>query len=77
MLMGVERLESITRKMLAHGMRADFARSGVIRGATTGQQQNTCRTLQEIAQQATRKNLARRPLQFSVMLFRCAKSGLV
>jgi uroporphyrinogen III methyltransferase / synthase len=51
MLMGMERLETITREMLEHGMRAELP-VALIRWATTGQQQTLVGTLQNIAEQA-------------------------
>jgi uroporphyrinogen III methyltransferase/synthase len=51
MLMGVERLESITREMLGHGVRADLP-VALIRWATTGRQQTIVGTLENIAQRA-------------------------
>jgi uroporphyrinogen III methyltransferase/synthase len=51
MLMGVERLESITREMLAHGARPDLP-VALVRWATTGRQQTLVGTLENIAQRA-------------------------
>jgi uroporphyrinogen III methyltransferase/synthase len=51
MLMGVERLESITREMLAHGVRADLP-VALVRWATTGRQKTLVGTLENIAQRA-------------------------
>jgi uroporphyrinogen III methyltransferase/synthase len=52
MLMGVERLESITREMLDHGVRSDLP-VALIRWATTGRQQTLVGTVGNIAQRAT------------------------
>jgi len=49
MLMGVERIESVAREMLASGMQADLA-VALIRWATTGRQETLVGTLQDIAQ---------------------------
>jgi uroporphyrinogen III methyltransferase/synthase len=57
MFMGMQRLESITREMLAHGMRADLP-VALIRWATTGQQQTLVGTLQDIAQQAHKEKFS-------------------
>jgi uroporphyrinogen III methyltransferase / synthase len=57
MLMGMERLETITREMLGHGLRPDLP-VALIRWATTGQQQTLTGTLQNIAEQARVKNFA-------------------
>jgi uroporphyrinogen III methyltransferase/synthase len=51
MLMGVERLEAITREMLKHGVREDLP-VALIRWATTGRQETLTGTLQDIAQRA-------------------------
>ena len=51
MLMGVERLESITREMLANGVRADLP-VALVRWATTGRQETLIGTLENIAQRA-------------------------
>jgi uroporphyrinogen III methyltransferase/synthase len=51
MLMGVERLEAITREMLAHGARADLP-VALVRWATTGRQKTLVGTLENIAQRA-------------------------
>src|SRR5436190_20965621 len=51
MLMGVERLGSITREMLKQGVRADLPVS-LVRSATTGKQETLTGTLQDIAQRA-------------------------
>src|ERR671934_1025136 len=51
MLMGVERLGSITSEMLKHGMRGDLP-VALVRWATTGQQETLTGTLQDIAQKA-------------------------
>jgi uroporphyrinogen III methyltransferase/synthase len=57
MLMGIERLEAITREMIAHGTRGDLP-VALIRWATTGRQQTLVGTLQNIAKQAREKNFA-------------------
>src|SRR2546422_7227 len=57
MLMGVDRIESITREMRAHGMRSDLP-VALIRWATTGQQETLIGTLKDIARQAAEKNFA-------------------
>jgi uroporphyrinogen III methyltransferase / synthase len=51
MLMGVERLGSITSEMLKHGMRSDLP-VALVRSATTGQQETLTGTLSDIAQKA-------------------------
>jgi uroporphyrinogen III methyltransferase/synthase len=51
MLMGVERLEAITREMLKQGVRADLP-VALVRWATTGRQETLTGTLQDIAQRA-------------------------
>ncbi|HST29726.1 MAG TPA: uroporphyrinogen-III C-methyltransferase [Chthoniobacterales bacterium] len=51
MLMGVERIESITREMLANGVRSDLP-VALVRWATTGRQQTLTGTLANIAQRA-------------------------
>src|SRR5437870_6008342 len=52
MLMGVERLGSITREMLRQGVRNDLP-VALIRWATTGRQETLTGTIQDIAQRAT------------------------
>ena len=49
MLMGVERLEAITREMLKQGVRADLP-VALVRWATTGRQETLTGTLEDIAQ---------------------------
>jgi uroporphyrinogen III methyltransferase/synthase len=49
MLMGVGRIESITREMLANGMRPDLP-VALVRWATTGRQETLIGTLQDIGQ---------------------------
>jgi uroporphyrinogen III methyltransferase/synthase len=49
MLMGVERIESITREMMGHGVRSDLP-VALIRWATTGRQETLTGTLGNIAQ---------------------------
>jgi uroporphyrinogen III methyltransferase/synthase len=51
MLMGVERLESITAEMMKHGMRKDLP-VALVRWATTGQQETLTGTVADIAQRA-------------------------
>ena len=51
MLMGVERLGSITREMLEQGVREDLP-VALVRWATTGRQETLTGTLQDIAQRA-------------------------
>ncbi len=51
MLMGVERLEAITREMLKQGVRADLP-VALVRWATTGRQETLTGTLHDIAQRA-------------------------
>lgn len=51
MLMGVERLGSITSEMMKHGARGDLP-VALIRWATTGRQETLTGTLQDIAQKA-------------------------
>src|SRR5438034_4333173 len=51
MLMGVERLGSITREMLKQGVRADLP-VALVRWATTGKQETLTGTLHDIAQRA-------------------------
>src|SRR6266700_4727652 len=51
MLMGVERLEAITREMLKQGVRADLP-GALVRWATTGRQETLTGTLRDIAGRA-------------------------
>jgi uroporphyrinogen III methyltransferase / synthase len=51
MLMGVERLGSITNELIKHGARGDLP-VALVRWATTGQQETLTGTLQDIAQKA-------------------------
>jgi uroporphyrinogen III methyltransferase/synthase len=51
MLMGVERLGSITNEMIKHGVRGDLP-VALVRWATTGQQTTLTGTVQDIAQKA-------------------------
>jgi uroporphyrinogen III methyltransferase/synthase len=51
MMMGLERLGSITREMLKQGVRSDLP-VALVRSATTGQQQTITGTLSDIAQKA-------------------------
>src|SRR5438093_7381706 len=51
MLMGVERIESITREMLTNGVRADLP-VALVRWATTGRQETLTGTLRDIAGRA-------------------------
>jgi uroporphyrinogen III methyltransferase / synthase len=48
MLMGVERIDAITREMLSHGVRPDLP-VALVRWATTGRQQTLTGTVQDIA----------------------------
>ena len=52
MLMGVERIESIAREMMANGMRRDLP-VALIRWATTGRQETLVGTLENIAERVT------------------------
>jgi uroporphyrinogen III methyltransferase/synthase len=56
MLMGVERLEGITREMLSKGVRADLP-VALVRWATTGRQVTVTGTLEDIAQRALHAGL--------------------
>jgi uroporphyrinogen III methyltransferase/synthase len=49
MLMGVERIESIARRMMEHGARKDLP-AALVRWATTGRQETLVGTLENIAQ---------------------------
>src|SRR5438128_4456835 len=51
MLMGVERLGSITSEMFKHGVRSDLP-VALVRSATTGQQETLTGTLEDIAKKA-------------------------
>src|SRR5437879_1266893 len=55
MLMGVERLGSITSEMLKHGVRGDLP-VALVRWATTGQQGTLTGTLRDIAQKVAAKD---------------------
>src|SRR5262245_65408605 len=55
MLMGVERLGSITNEMMKHGVRGDLP-VALVRWATTGQQETLTGTLSDIAQKAEAKS---------------------
>jgi uroporphyrinogen III methyltransferase/synthase len=55
MLMGVERLGSITSEMLKQGVRSDLP-VALVRSATTGQQQTLTGTLSDIAQKAAARH---------------------
>lgn len=57
MLMGVERIESIAREMLASGMRSDLP-VALIRWATTGRQETLVGNLENIAQRVAEKGFA-------------------
>jgi uroporphyrinogen III methyltransferase / synthase len=57
MLMGVERLGSITSEMIKHGVRGDLP-VALVRWATTGQQETLTGTLQDIAQKAVANDFA-------------------
>jgi uroporphyrinogen III methyltransferase/synthase len=56
MLMGVERLEAITREMLKQGVRVDLP-VALVRWATTGRQETLTGTLQDIAERAVNHGL--------------------
>src|SRR5215470_19965226 len=57
MLMGVERLGSITSEMMKHGVRSNLP-VALVRWATTGQQETLTGTLQDIAQKAVANGFA-------------------
>ena len=57
MLMGVERLASITREMLRQGVRNDLP-VALVRWATTGRQETLTGTLEDIAQRAVASGFA-------------------
>jgi uroporphyrinogen III methyltransferase/synthase len=57
MLMGVERIESIAREMLANGMRKDSP-VALIRWATTGRQQTLVGTLENLARRVAEEEFA-------------------
>jgi uroporphyrinogen III methyltransferase/synthase len=57
MLMGVERLGSITSEMMKHGVRGDLP-VALVRWATTGQQETLTGTLRDIAQKAVANDFA-------------------
>src|SRR5438874_9374231 len=57
MLMGVERLGSITSEMLKHGVRGDLP-VALVRWATTGRQETLTGTLRDIAQKAATNSFA-------------------
>jgi uroporphyrinogen III methyltransferase/synthase len=57
MLMGVERLGSITNEMMKHGVRGNLP-VALVRWATTGQQETLTGTLQDIAQKAAASGFA-------------------
>jgi uroporphyrinogen III methyltransferase/synthase len=56
MLMGVERLGSVTSEMIKHGVRGDLP-VALVRWATTGRQETLTGTLRDIAQKATASGL--------------------
>lgn len=56
MLMGVDRIEAITREMLANGVRPDL-QVALVRWATTGRQATLIGTLENIAQRALEAEL--------------------
>src|SRR4029434_6882792 len=56
-LMGVERLGSITSEMMKHGVRGDLP-VALVRWATTGQQETLTGTLRDIAQKAVANSFA-------------------
>jgi uroporphyrinogen III methyltransferase/synthase len=57
MLMGVERIEAISREMLANGMRPDLP-VALIRWGTTGRQETLVATLENIASRVAEKRFA-------------------
>lgn len=57
MLMGVERLKSITDEMMKHGVRGDLP-VALVRWATTGQQETLTGTLRDIARNAVANGFA-------------------
>jgi uroporphyrinogen III methyltransferase/synthase len=57
MLMGMERLGSITSEMMKHGVRGDLP-VALVRWATTGQQETLTGTMQDIAQKAISNDFA-------------------
>ena len=57
MLMGVERLGSITSEMMKHGVRGDLP-VALVRWATTGRQETLTGTLENIAQKAVSNDFA-------------------
>src|SRR5713226_6928210 len=57
MLMGVERLGSITSEMMKHGVRGDLP-VALVRWATTGHQETLTGTLRDIAQKAVANGFA-------------------
>jgi uroporphyrinogen III methyltransferase/synthase len=57
MLMGVERIEAITREMLANGMRSDVP-VALIRWATTGRQETLVGNLENIVQRVSETRFA-------------------
>jgi uroporphyrinogen III methyltransferase/synthase len=57
MLMGVERIGSISREMMANGMRKDLP-VALIRWATTGRQETLVGTLEDIAERVTATEFA-------------------
>src|SRR5205085_2926047 len=56
MLMGLQRLDSVTREMLRHGVRTDLP-VALVRLGTTGQQQTITGTVENIAQRAREAEL--------------------
>ena len=70
MLMGVERIEAISKEMLANGMRADLP-VALIRWATTGRQETLVGTLENIAQRVAEPASLRRRSRCSATSFRC------
>ena len=75
MLMGVERLESITRQFLDAGM-APALPVALIRWATTGRHQTLTGTLADIAARATEAKFEARPSRCSARSCGCARNSI-
>ena len=73
MLMGVERLESITREMMAKRGASRILPVALVRWATTGRQETLTGTLEDIAQRAIEADSRRRPSRCSAMSCRSAR----